>query len=168
MKKLMILVAAASALFVGVLPAHAGSAVISTYTLEDTFKEKNITDDCLPGAKGSLEATSVITEQKVETSTGFRLTGLAVDSGRIDWTNGDYTIVGSTDRYTVDYSVPAQGTFQNTDAHQDYGDFYTADGTLLFRQVFWSAEHTTITNGDVTRYDYKIDTSHIFGDGCAS
>jgi hypothetical protein len=166
-KKIMIMLAAASALLVGAVPAHADSAVINTYTLEDTFKEHNITDDCLPGAKGSLTATSVVTVQDVETSTGLRHREVEVDSGRVDWTNGDYTIVGSTDRSAYSFN-DVQGTFENTDAHEDYGDFYSADGSFLFRQVFHAAEHITITDGVVTRIEFELDTSHLFGDGCTA
>jgi hypothetical protein len=167
MKRLVIALAAASALLVGALPAHAEErAVISSQTFQDTFKEHNITDDCLPGAKGSLKATSLITEQTVETSTGIRLTGTEVDAGRIDWTNGDYALVGSTDRYNFAFSDAAQGTFENTDAHEDYGDFYSADGTFLFRETYHAAEHITVTNGVVTRHEFEIDTSHVLGGGC--
>jgi hypothetical protein len=163
MKKLMIMLAAASVVLAGAAPAQARGAVVNRQTVRGTFTEDDITDDCLPGASGSLAARSVATEQTVETPTGFRLTGVEVDTGRIEWTNGVYAIVGSTDHYT--YGGP-QSTFEYTNAHKDYGDFYAGDGTFLFRETYHAIEHLTVTNGIVTRVDFYIDHAHIFGGGC--
>ncbi len=65
--------------------------------------------------------------------------GTEADSGQVTWSNGDYTIIGSTDHFA--YDAVGQGTTVNTDAHEDLGDVYRPDGVFLFRETFHSVEH---------------------------
>jgi hypothetical protein len=127
--------------------------------------ETGLTDGCVPGATGTIAGTANFDFQSVETKTGIHFSGVEVDTGRIDWSNGWYTIVGSTDRFT--FTVAAQGTTTvNTDAHVDFGDFYDADGVFLFRETFHAAEHFTVTNGTVTRVEFERGHFHVFGSDC--
>ena len=93
------------------------------------------------------------------------MTGTEVASGRIDWTNGAYTIIGSTDHFS--FTGTARGTFVNTNAHVDFGDFYSPEGDFLFRETFHLVEHFTVTGGVVTRVDFVKGHLHFFG-GCPS
>src|SRR5262245_19516572 len=90
--------------------------------------------------------------QNVQTAGSVHVTGTEVASGRVDWTNGDYTIIGSTDHFS--FTGTARGTFVNTNAHVDFGDFYCPQDEFLFRETFHLVEHFTVTDGVVTRVDF--------------
>ena len=159
----LLLVLALAAAAVMAASALAGASV--TYqTFTSSFSDTGLTDGCLPGATGAIAGTAVVNLETIQTTTDVHVVGTEVDSGRIDWSNGDYTIIGSTDRFS--FNGQAQGTFVNTDAHQDFGNVYSADGVLLFRETFKAAEHFTVTNGSVTRVEFVLGHPQIFGSDC--
>jgi len=90
--------------------------------------------------------------QNVQTAGSVHVTGTDVASGRIEWTNGDYTIIGSTDHFS--FTGTARETFVTTNAHVDFGDFYCPQDEFLFRETFHLVEHFTVTDGVVTRVDF--------------
>ncbi len=106
--------------------------------------------------------TDVLSFQSVETSLGFHIVGKDGGTGRIDWTDGTYTIVESIDRFSFD--AVGNGTTVNTVAHEDSGDFYSADGVFQFRDTFHEVEHITVTKGDVTRVEFERGHFSLFGD----
>lgn len=88
-----------------------------------------------------------------------------MDTGRIDWSNGWYTIIGATNHFS--FAAPKEGTtVVNTDAHFDFGDVYNAGGVFLFRETFRSVEQFVLTNGTVTRVDFEMGHFHVFGSDC--
>jgi hypothetical protein len=143
-------------------PASA-AAVVTRQTFTFPISESGLTDGCLPGATGTLAGTGVVNLQSVETPTGFHVVGTEVDSGRIDWSNGDYTLIGSTDHFEFNSTF---GTTVNTDAHVDFGDSYSADGVFLFRETFHLIERMTVTNGVVTRVEFSKGHLRVFGSDC--
>ena len=169
MKKFALLVGAATVLALAAVAAIATPASAAAGVTRETFtepiSETGITDPCLPGATGTLAGTRTVSTQTVETAGSVHVTGTEVDSGRIEWSNGDYTIIGSTDHFSL--TGAAHGTFVNTNAHVDFGDFYSPQGVFLFRETFHLAEHITVTNGDVTRVEFVRGHLHFFG-GCPS
>jgi hypothetical protein len=169
MQKFALLVGAAMVVAVAVAAAistpASAAAGVTRQTITNPISETGITDPCLPGETGTLAGTAVVTFQTVETGGNVHVTGTEVDSGRIDWSNGDYTTIGSTDHFS--FTGTAQGTFVNTNAHVDFGDFYSAEGVFLFRETFHIAEHFTVTNGDVTRVEFVRGHLHFFG-GCGA
>ena len=167
MKKLALLVAAATVFAIAVVatiatPASAAAGV-TRETIMEPISETGITDPCLPGETGTLAATAVVSLQTVETAGNVHVRGTEVDSGRIDWSNGDYTIIGSTDHFS--FTGKAEGMFVNTNAHVDFGYFYGPQDDFLFRETFHPVQHITVTNGDVTRVEFVRGHLHFFG-GC--
>jgi hypothetical protein len=140
-----LLVAAAAA------PAFGGAGVIRETVTTAVF-ETGLTDDCRPGITGTLAGTDVMSTQSVETSTGFHIHGTDGGPGRIDWSDGTYTLIDSVDRFS--FNAVGKGTTTFTNTHKDSGDFYSADGVFQFRQTFHEVEHFTVTNG-VVRVDFS-------------
>ena len=149
--------AAASAAAIST-PASA-SAIVTRGTFTYTFTDPGLADDCHPGATGTAAGTDIVNYQTVETADGFHVTGTDVGSGRIDWSNGGYTIIGSTDRLA--FNAPA-GTAVRTAVHTDFGDDYSADGVFRFHFTGHAIEHFTMTNGEITRVTFERDHGHLF------
>jgi hypothetical protein len=141
-------------------PASAAAIVIRD-TVTNDFSETGLTDDCLPGVTGTLQGTGVVTSESVETSRGFHVSGTAGDTGRIDWSDGTYTIIEAVDHFS--FNAVGQGTTVFTNAHEDSGNFYTADGVFLFRDTFHTVERFTVTDG-VVRVEFERGHFHFFGD----
>ena len=167
MKKLALLVGVATVLAMALGTATAAPASAAAAVMRQTFtfpvSDTGLTDGCHPGLTGTLTGTANIGVQIVQTSTGFHVEGTEVDTGRVDWNDGSYTIIGSTDHFIFE-GTP--GTFVHTTAHVDFGNTYSADGTFLFTVTFHQIEHITITNGVVTRVDFVM--NHVQGGQCST
>ena len=166
MKRLMLVaatavLAAASAAAISA-PASA-NAIVTRGTFTYTQTDPGLTDDCHPGATGTAVSTDTVNFQSVETANGFQVTSTDVGSGRIDWSNGGYTIIGTSDHFA--FNVPA-GTTVNTDAHTDFGDDYSAEGVFRFHFTGHGITHFTVTNGAITRVTFERDHGHIFRFDC--
>jgi hypothetical protein len=142
-------------------PASAGSTVIHETITIGPVTETGLSDDCRPGVTGTIVGSGTISYQSVETSQGFHIVGTETDSGRIDWNDGSYTVVGSVDHFSYN---TGKGVEVYTNAHQDFGDTYTADGVFLFRITFHTTERFTISGG-VLRVEFERGHFHFFG-GC--
>jgi hypothetical protein len=165
MRRLTLLAVAAlvtMAVVAGTPTGASADAVVTRQTMTSPIPpETGLTDGCHPGLTGTLTGTASVDFQVIQTSTGFHVEGTEVDTGRIDWNDGSYTIIGSTDHFIFEV-MP--GTFVHTTAHVDFGDTYSADGTFLFTVTFHKIHHFTITNGFVTRVDFVVD--HVQGGQC--
>lgn len=139
----------------------AGGAIVIRDTVTTPVFETGLTDDCRPGATGTLTGTNVTSTQSTETSTGFHIHGKSGGPGRIEWSDGTSTLVDSVDRFA--FNVVGKGTTVLTVTHVDAGDFYSADGVFQFRQTFHEVEHFTVTNG-VVRVGFSKGHFHFFGD----
>ena len=133
-------------------PASAAPIIIRDTITTPAF-ETGLTDDCRPGLTGTLVGTDVFSFQSVETPQGFHIQGTDGGPGRIDWSDGSYTLIESTDHLA--FNVVGHGTAVFTDAHTDSGDFFSPSGVFQFRQTFQEIKHFTVTNGDVTRVDFE-------------
>jgi hypothetical protein len=140
-------------------PASA-AAVVTREAITSPFSESGATDDCRAGITGDVSGTETVEFQSVETSTGFLLHGTTTDTGRIDWSDGSYTIIESVDHFSF---VAGMQTTVFTNAHADSGNTYTAAGVFLFRLTFHIVERFTVTDG-VTRVEFERGHLHIFGD----
>jgi hypothetical protein len=138
----------------------AGSATIIRETVTTPFSETGLTHDCDPGVTGEITGIAVTTTQSVETATGFHIHGTIGGPGRIDWSDGSYTLVDSVDRFS--FNAVGKGTTTFAETHVDSGDFYSADGVFQFRQTFHEVEHFTVTDG-VVRVDLARGHFHFFG-----
>jgi len=109
-----------------------------------------------------LVGTDVFNFQTVETDQGFHFVGTDSGTGRIDWSDGTYTIIESVDH--ISFNAVGHGTTVFTSTHVDSGDTFTADGVFLFRGTFHEVERFTATDG-VVRVDFERGRFHFFG-GC--
>lgn len=142
-------------------PASAAAAQVDRIATTATpIADTGLPDDCRPGISGTLSGTEGVSYQVVTTDNGREVHGTTVDTIRIDWSDGTYTLGGSTDRFSFHANVSAT---EFTNAHEDEGDTYAADGTLLFRSTFHLVEHFTVSDG-VLRVQFDRGHLHFFGD----
>jgi hypothetical protein len=141
-------------------PASAAPIIIRDTITTPTF-EAGLTDDCRPGLTGTLVGTDVTSFQSVETDQGFHVYVTSTGTGRIDWSDGSYTLIDSVDRFS--FNAVGHGTTVFTETHTDSGDFYSAAGVFEFRQTFHETEHITVTDG-VVRVDLNKGHFHFFGE----
>jgi hypothetical protein len=144
----------------------ASSATAATTIVRETItqsvSESGLPDDCRPGITGDLTGTDVLDYQSVETGNGFHIQGTERGPGRIDWSDGTYTLIQSIDRFA--FNAPRNETVVLTVTHVDSGDTYAADGTFLYRVTYHEVERFTVANG-VVRVEIKRGHFHFF-DGC--
>jgi hypothetical protein len=152
---------AISAVLAMATPASA-AATVTRGTITTPIFESGLTDDCRAGLTGTLVGTDVFDFQSVETAEGFHFTATEGGPGRIDWSDGTYTIIESVDH--ILFNAVGHGTTVLTTTHVDSGDTYTADGVLLFRGTFHEVERLTVTDG-VVRVEFERGRFHFFG-GC--
>ena len=143
-----------------VAPASA-AAIVTRDSVTSTSSETGISDDCRPGITGTIVGTDVFSFQTVETDHGFHFVGTDSGTGRIDWSDGTYTLGEFTDR--ISFNAVGEGTTVFTNAHEDSGDTYTADGMFLFRGTFHLVERFTVTDG-LVRVEFERGHFHFFGD----
>jgi hypothetical protein len=142
-------------------PASAAPIIIRGTVTSSIPPETGLTDDCRPGLTGTLTGTNVMSFQSVETPEGFHMQVTNGGPGRIDWSDGSYTLIDSVDRFS--FNDVGQGTGVFTETHTDEGDFYSAAGVFEFRRTFHEVEHFTFSNG-VVRVDLTKGHFHMFGD----
>ena len=145
-------------------PASAKALVIRETITNSGPGESGLTDGCHPGATGAITGTDTFSYQSVQTATGYHLEGTDVASGRIDWSDGSYTNIGSTDHIAFNTTA---GTTVNTVAHVDFGDNYSVSGVFLFRTTYHATEHFTVTNGVTIRVSFEFNHDHVFGSDCS-
>ena len=152
----LLAIAAGTAMTAPVSAATASASaapIIIRDTITTPMTETGLTDDCRPGLTGTIVGIGVFSFQSVETSQGFHIHGTIDGPGRIDWSDGSYTLIESFDHFAA--NAVRQGTSVFTEAHTDSGDFFSPSGAFQFRQTFQEIEHITVTNGDVTRVEFE-------------
>jgi hypothetical protein len=165
MKKIALGLAASALLAIAAGTAMTAPASAAPTIIRDTVTtpifEPGLTDDCRPGLTGTLTGTNVMSFQSVATPEGFHMQVTNGGPGRIDWSDGSYTLIDSVDRFS--FNDVGQGTGVFTETHTDEGDFYSAAGVFEFRRTFNEVEHFTFSNG-VVRVDLNKGHFHMFGD----
>jgi hypothetical protein len=165
MKKITVGLALAALLAISGGTAMTAPASATPVIIRDTFTvptfEAGLTDDCRPGLTGTLVGTAVISFQSVETAQGFHLHVTVNGPGRIDWSDGSYTLIDSVDHTSIHDVGQGTGVFAET--HTDGADFYSATGVFEFRRTFHEVQHFTASNGGV-RVDLTKGHFHSFGD----
>ncbi len=147
-----------AAMTANVVPASAEATVIRG-TTESPIADTGLTDDCRPGITGALSGTEIFDFQSIETTEGFHIVGTTTDTGRIDWSDGSYTIIESVDHFSVNIG---QQTTVFTLAHEDSGDTFSSSGAFLFRLTFHSVERVTVTGG-IPHAEFERGHLHVFG-----
>jgi len=141
-------------------PVSAAPIIIHE-TVSTPIFEAGVPHDCRPDLTGTLVGMEVLSYQSVETRQGFHIHGTIVDTARIDWSDGSYTLTESVDHFS--FNAVGQGTSVFTETHTDEGDFFTAAGVFEFRATFHEIEHFTVIDG-VVRVELNRGHFHFFGD----
>ena len=141
-------------------PASAAPIIIRE-TVSSPIFETGVPHDCRPSLTGTIVGTDVLSYQSVETAQGFHIHGTIGGPGRIDWSDGSYTLINSVDHFSFD--AVGHGTSVFTETHTDAGDFFSTDGVFQFRRTFHETEHVTVTDG-VVRVELDHGHFHFFGD----
>lgn len=163
MKKITLGLVVAALLAISAATAMTASAapIIIRETVTTPFSETGIPHDCRPGITGTLAGIDTLSSQSVETSQGFHIQATDTATGRIDWSDGSYTLIESVDHFS--FNNVGNSTTNVTNTHADSGDFYSAAGVFEFRLTVQDVKHFTITDG-VVRVDMSKGHFHFFGD----
>ena len=166
MKKIALRLAAVALLAIAAGTAMTAPASAVPIIIRDTITtpifETGVPHDCRPGVTGTVVGTDVLTFQRVENPQGVHVEGTFMDTARIDWSDGSFSLIGSVDKFSV--NAVGQGTEVFTNAHANAFDNFSPTGVFEFRDTFHQIEHVTVTNGDVTRVDIEMGHFHFFGD----
>jgi hypothetical protein len=140
--------------------ASAAAAVVTRVSITNSGGPDAVqSDNC--GA-GMLSGTDTFTYTSVQTPRGgFHIAGSEVANGRIDWSDGRYTMIGFTDHFA--FNTNARTTV-NPLAHTDFMDTYSAGGVLESQGTFHSVEQVVVTNGTIVRVAF--DYNHSRGTFC--
>ena len=141
-------------------PASA-AATVHRDTITTSFSDSGLPDDCRAGLTGTIVGTDVLAYQEVQTASGYHFEATDTGTARITWSDGSYSLTESVDHPAFN---AGPGTTVFTNAHEDSGNTYAADGTFLFRQTFHLVEHVTVEAG-VVRVTFERSRLHVFG-GC--
>ena len=164
-QRLAVLVAAALscvAFAVGAAAPASAAAVVTRETVTTIATPEQIPSQCIPGGTGIISGTDTFTYTSVQTpSGGFTIAGTDVANGRIDWSDGSYSIIGSSDHTAFHAGA---GTTVFTETHVDFADNYSAAGVLESRGTFYEVSHFTVTNGVVVRVEFEF--THMRGTFC--
>jgi hypothetical protein len=150
-------------LTVGMIAPASAATTVTRETTVAPIDAQGLTDDCRPGITGSLTGTETVKFQVV-TSQGDHRILTVTDVINIAWSDGSYTVGGSVDHISI--NVVGGETIVFTNAHEDSGDTYSADGVFLYRGTFHLVERITLVDGDIKN---AIDRGHFhfFGGPCA-
>jgi hypothetical protein len=153
-------VGATAAMTASASASASAAAVVTRVSMTGSGGPEPIqSDDC--GA-GMISGTDTLTYTSVQTPTGgFHIAGSEVANGRIDWSDGRYTLIGFTDHFAFNTNA---GTTVNPLAHTDFMDTYSAGGVLESQGTFHSVEQIVVTNGTIVRVEF--DHNHIRGTFC--
>ena len=140
--------------------ASAAAAVVTRVSITVSGGPDPVqSDNCGPGM---ISGTDTFTYTSVQTPTGgFHIAGSEVANGRIDWSDGRYTMIGFTDHFAFNTNA---GTTVNPLAHTDFMDTYSAGGVLESQGTFHSVEQVVVTNGTIVRVEF--DHNHMRGTFC--
>ena len=84
---------------------------------------------------------------------GFHIIHKETGTVRIEWSDGTYTDAEWVDHLTFN---TGGGTEVFTDAHQESGNRYTADGVFISQSTIRFVEHSTVTDGVVRVDSFKV------------
>ena len=132
------------------------AAVVTRASITTTGTNPQPSDNC---GTGIATGTDTVTYTSVQIPTGgFHIAGSDVANGRIDWSDGRYTLIGFTDHFAFNTNA---GTTVSPLAHTDYMDTYSAGGVLESQGTFHSVEQVVVTDGTIVRVEF--DYNHIRG-----
>jgi hypothetical protein len=135
-------VLAAFALLVFAGAAHA-SATVGTFSSQDQLSgtETGIVG-CFPNLSGTLSGIDTVAGQFVATDSGIHFHGTEIQDYRIDFENGWYLLSYSPTHFDGNANF-GSGQFESTNAQQDRGTLYAADGEVIGPITVQTVTHIT-------------------------
>ena len=137
------------------LPAVAAAAPATSTPFSDSYtgSDTGLSDDCTGATGGVLTGSGTVTGRVTEMNGGQVVHG--IDSGivRIDFSDGSSFLGSYRDRFS--FAGPPSGNVAFTDAHEDHGVSYAADGSVIASLVFRATEHTTVTRDGQVRVSFE-------------
>jgi hypothetical protein len=92
------------------------------------------------GLTGTGTNTATDAGRFVDTSRTFHVSGTTTQDYRIDWSDGSYLISHSPSHFEFNTNGRE---FVSTEAQQDRGTLYSADGQVIGHQTVFTLTHTT-------------------------
>ena len=137
------------------LPASASASPATSQPFSDSYtaSETGLVDGCTGASDGVLAGSGTVTGRMTQMNGGLAVQGVENDIVRIDFGDGSFFIGSSTDHFS--FAAPPSGSVVFTDAHEDDGVSYAADGSVLASVVFRATEHTTITPDGQVRVSFE-------------
>jgi hypothetical protein len=135
-------VLAAFALLVFAGAAHA-SATVGTFFSQDQLSgtETGIVG-CYPDLTGTLSGTDTVSGQFVATDAGIHFRGTEIQDYRVDFENGWYLLSYSPMHFDVNANF-GSSQFESTNAQQDRGTLYAANGQVIGPITVQTVTHIT-------------------------
>jgi hypothetical protein len=131
-------------LFIFAATASAQATVGTFYQQETiTFTDVNL----CTGLTGTVTNTVTEAGRFVDTGGTFHVSGTTTQDYRVDWSDGSYLISHSPSHFEFNTN---SAEFVSTEAQQDRGTLYSADGQVIGQQTVFTLTHTTWrdTNGN--------------------
>jgi hypothetical protein len=99
------------------------------------------------GLDGTTTNTITETGHTVDNGTTTHVEGTTTQDYRSDWSDGTYLISHSPSHFA--FNANSAGTTVFTEAQQDRGTLYAADGHVLGYQTVFTLTHLTWRGGDI-------------------
>ena len=137
------------------LPVAASASAAGSRPFSDSYtgSETGLVDDCTGATGGVLVGSGTVTGRVNEMNGGQVVHGLDSGTVRIDFSDGSYFLGIYRDHFS--FVAPPSGNVMFTDAHQDGGISYAADGSVIASVVFRATEHTTVTPDGHVRVSFE-------------
>ncbi len=120
-----------------------GATTINPISWQDQMSATDVgLVPCYPTLAGTLTGTDTGTGQSVLTNTGVHIQGLETQAYRIDFSNGWYLTSSSPTHFNVNF-IFSNGRATNTNAQQDRGTLYDANGNVIGSLDVWGVTHLT-------------------------
>jgi hypothetical protein len=112
-------------------------ATVGTFYQQETVTG---TDVSCTGLTGTVTNTVTDAGRFVDTGGTFHVSGTTTQDYRTDWSDGTYLISHSPTHFEFNTN---SGEFVLTEAQQDRGTLYSADGQVIGQQTVFTLTHTT-------------------------
>jgi hypothetical protein len=120
-------------------------ATVGTFYSQETVTFTDVSS--CTGLTGTGTNTATDAGRFVDTGGTFHVSGTATQDYRVDWSDGSYLISHSTSHFEF---TTNSSQFVSTEAQQDRGTLYSADGQVIGQVTVFTLTHMTWrdTNGN--------------------
>ena len=118
--------------------ALAGRATVGDFYFQETITFPDVS--LCTGLTGTVTNTVTEAGRYVDTGGSFHVSGTTTQDYRTVWSDGSYLISHSPSHFEFNTN---SGEFVFTEAQQDRGTLYSADGQVIGQQTVFTLTHTT-------------------------